>query len=113
MIAESEPQQLDVASGLVVGSAAAGWGPGTVSRRASVSWAWPAAQPQDPPAALVSQQAALSEGSQQVACASVEQQLLGALVVGERSVSSAMRSAPAARWGGRSSRPTGRGARSR
>jgi len=34
----------------------------------------PAEQPQLPPAALVSQHEAFSEGSQQLACASVEQQ---------------------------------------
>jgi hypothetical protein len=34
----------------------------------------PAEQPQPPPAAEVSQHEAFSEGSQQVACASVEQQ---------------------------------------
>jgi hypothetical protein len=34
----------------------------------------PAEQPQLPPAALVPQQEAFSEGSQQLACASVEQQ---------------------------------------
>ena len=72
----------------------------------------PAAQPQLPPAALVSQHAAFSLGSQQVSCAAGEQHADDS-PAGVRSVSSAMRSAPPARRAARSSRPTARAARSR
>jgi hypothetical protein len=54
---------------------------------------WPAVQPQAPPAAAVSQQAAFSDGSQQVSCAAGEQQEEVAVWDGVF-VSSAMRSAP-------------------
>src|SRR5690349_5023736 len=90
----TDPQQ-DAPS--LAARAAAAYFSRTVSRMSSL---WPAAQPQLPPAALVPQHASFSDGSQHDACISVEQQN----EVGSGVVSSAMRSAPSARRGMRSSR---------